>query len=188
MGTSTRTSGTSSWPTASTKVSSLEPLEPVETSPAMVPADAPSHSLRLLFPLPRLLLISPSSYSSYFASISSSFTSSPSPSFPLCMSSSSSNTSSFFSSSPLSASYPSISLFPLPPLYPLPLLHLVLLLPGFVQCLQCYYQSGCLYRLRALGERHNLDLTVGERRRPHWQEVVTAPEFQLFFCVVFFFL
>uniref|UniRef100_A0A7N6FJV7 Transmembrane protein 120A n=1 Tax=Anabas testudineus TaxID=64144 RepID=A0A7N6FJV7_ANATE len=27
-------------------------------------------------------------------------------------------------------------------------------------CLQCYYQSGCLYRLRALGERHNMDLTV----------------------------
>uniref|UniRef100_A0AAX7SVT7 Transmembrane protein 120A n=1 Tax=Astatotilapia calliptera TaxID=8154 RepID=A0AAX7SVT7_ASTCA len=33
---------------------------------------------------------------------------------------------------------------------------------SFVQCLQCYYQSGCLYRLRALGERHNMDLTVGE--------------------------
>lgn len=32
---------------------------------------------------------------------------------------------------------------------------------SFVQCLQCYYQSGCLYRLRALGERHNMDLTVG---------------------------
>uniref|UniRef100_A0AAR2LAS9 Transmembrane protein 120A n=1 Tax=Pygocentrus nattereri TaxID=42514 RepID=A0AAR2LAS9_PYGNA len=31
---------------------------------------------------------------------------------------------------------------------------------GFVQCLQYYYQSGCLYRLKALGERHNLDLTV----------------------------
>ncbi|XP_037323606.1 ion channel TACAN-like [Pungitius pungitius] len=31
---------------------------------------------------------------------------------------------------------------------------------NFVQCLQCYYQSGCLYRLRALGERHNMDLTV----------------------------
>uniref|UniRef100_A0A8C5FHK1 Transmembrane protein 120A n=1 Tax=Gadus morhua TaxID=8049 RepID=A0A8C5FHK1_GADMO len=26
--------------------------------------------------------------------------------------------------------------------------------------LQYYYQSGCLYRLRALGERHNMDLTV----------------------------
>uniref|UniRef100_A0A8C4E6I5 Transmembrane protein 120A n=1 Tax=Dicentrarchus labrax TaxID=13489 RepID=A0A8C4E6I5_DICLA len=33
---------------------------------------------------------------------------------------------------------------------------------SFVQCLQCYYQSGCLYRLRALGERHNMDLTVGK--------------------------
>uniref|UniRef100_A0AAR2KWI5 Transmembrane protein 120A n=1 Tax=Pygocentrus nattereri TaxID=42514 RepID=A0AAR2KWI5_PYGNA len=33
---------------------------------------------------------------------------------------------------------------------------------NFVQFLQYYYQSGCLYRLRALGERHNMDLTVGE--------------------------
>ncbi|XP_072247853.1 transmembrane protein 120A-A-like [Leuresthes tenuis] len=31
---------------------------------------------------------------------------------------------------------------------------------SFVQCLQCYYQSGCLYRLRTLGERHNMDVTV----------------------------
>ncbi|XP_069611569.1 transmembrane protein 120B isoform X3 [Ranitomeya imitator] len=30
-----------------------------------------------------------------------------------------------------------------------------------VQFLQYYYQSGCLYRLRALGERNHLDLTVG---------------------------
>jgi hypothetical protein len=35
---------------------------------------------------------------------------------------------------------------------------------GFVQFLQYYYQSGCLYRLRALGERHTMDLTVGESR------------------------
>lgn len=34
--------------------------------------------------------------------------------------------------------------------------------PGFVQFLQYYYQSGCLYRLRALGERHTMDLTVGK--------------------------
>uniref|UniRef100_A0A673AKD1 Transmembrane protein 120B n=1 Tax=Sphaeramia orbicularis TaxID=375764 RepID=A0A673AKD1_9TELE len=33
---------------------------------------------------------------------------------------------------------------------------------SFVQFLQYYYQSGCLYRLRALGERNQLDLTVGE--------------------------
>lgn len=33
--------------------------------------------------------------------------------------------------------------------------------PGFVQFLQYYYQSGCLYRLRTLGERNQLDLTVG---------------------------
>ncbi|XP_058269987.1 transmembrane protein 120A-like [Hemibagrus wyckioides] len=31
---------------------------------------------------------------------------------------------------------------------------------SFVQLLQYYYQSGCLYRLKALGERHNMDLTV----------------------------
>uniref|UniRef100_A0A8C9U580 Transmembrane protein 120B n=1 Tax=Scleropages formosus TaxID=113540 RepID=A0A8C9U580_SCLFO len=31
---------------------------------------------------------------------------------------------------------------------------------SFVQFLQYYYQSGCLYRLRALGERNHLDLTV----------------------------
>lgn len=41
------------------------------------------------------------------------------------------------------------------------------ILLGFVQCLQCYYQSGCLYRLRSLGERHNLDLTVGEINCPN---------------------
>jgi len=29
-----------------------------------------------------------------------------------------------------------------------------------VQIAQYYYQKGCLYRLRALGERHNMDLTV----------------------------
>lgn len=37
---------------------------------------------------------------------------------------------------------------------------------GFVQFLQYYYQSGCLYRLRALGERHTMDLTVGEWAGP----------------------
>ncbi|XP_031725027.1 transmembrane protein 120A-like isoform X1 [Anarrhichthys ocellatus] len=31
---------------------------------------------------------------------------------------------------------------------------------SFVQFLQYYYQSGCLYRLRALGEKHNMDVTV----------------------------
>lgn len=39
-------------------------------------------------------------------------------------------------------------------------------LAGFVQFLQYYYQSGCLYRLRALGERHNMDLTVGKPAFP----------------------
>jgi len=31
---------------------------------------------------------------------------------------------------------------------------------SFVQFLQYYYQRGCLYRLRALGESHNMDITV----------------------------
>ena len=31
---------------------------------------------------------------------------------------------------------------------------------SFVQFLQYYYQRGCLYRLRALGERHNMDVTA----------------------------
>jgi len=31
---------------------------------------------------------------------------------------------------------------------------------SIVQVAQYYYQKGCLYRLRALGERHNMDLTV----------------------------
>ncbi|KAM8828562.1 transmembrane protein 120B isoform 1-T1 [Spinachia spinachia] len=35
---------------------------------------------------------------------------------------------------------------------------------SFVQFLQYYYQSGCLYRLRTLGERNQLDLTVGKLR------------------------
>lgn len=31
---------------------------------------------------------------------------------------------------------------------------------GFVQCLQFRYQHGVLYRLKALGERHNMDITI----------------------------
>lgn len=31
-----------------------------------------------------------------------------------------------------------------------------------VQCMQYYYQMGCLYKLRALGERPSMDITVGE--------------------------
>ncbi|GFS02435.1 transmembrane protein 120A-like [Elysia marginata] len=31
---------------------------------------------------------------------------------------------------------------------------------GFVAVLQFYYQSGCLYRLRSLGESHEMDITV----------------------------
>lgn len=33
-------------------------------------------------------------------------------------------------------------------------------IPGFVQILQFRYQRGCLYRLRTLGERHNMDITI----------------------------
>uniref|UniRef100_H3BGS5 Transmembrane protein 120A n=1 Tax=Latimeria chalumnae TaxID=7897 RepID=H3BGS5_LATCH len=39
---------------------------------------------------------------------------------------------------------------------------------AFVQFLQYYYQSGCLYRLRALGERHNMDLTVAIEGFQSW--------------------
>lgn len=31
---------------------------------------------------------------------------------------------------------------------------------AFVQVLQYYYQKGCLYRLKALGQRHDMDITV----------------------------
>ena len=31
---------------------------------------------------------------------------------------------------------------------------------GFVQFLQFRYQQGCLYRLKALGERHDMDITI----------------------------
>jgi len=32
---------------------------------------------------------------------------------------------------------------------------------GLVQLMQYYYQCGSLYRLRALGERRTMDITVG---------------------------
>ncbi|TNM84494.1 hypothetical protein fugu_008672 [Takifugu bimaculatus] len=44
---------------------------------------------------------------------------------------------------------------------------------SFVQFLQYYYQSGCLYRLRTLGERHTMDLTVDECR---YANVTALPE------------
>ncbi|VDN27245.1 unnamed protein product [Gongylonema pulchrum] len=31
-----------------------------------------------------------------------------------------------------------------------------------VQLLQCRYQTGCLRRLRALGQRHSMDISVGK--------------------------
>jgi hypothetical protein len=36
-------------------------------------------------------------------------------------------------------------------------------LSGFVQVLQYYYQRGCLYRLRALGEKGEMDTTTGNK-------------------------
>uniref|UniRef100_H9G5E0 Transmembrane protein 120A n=1 Tax=Anolis carolinensis TaxID=28377 RepID=H9G5E0_ANOCA len=52
---------------------------------------------------------------------------------------------------------------------------------SFVQFLQYYYQSGCLYRLRALGERHNMDLTVGK-----WVKLVHVHNVY-YFCYPFVF-
>ncbi|XP_019952906.1 ion channel TACAN [Paralichthys olivaceus] len=52
---------------------------------------------------------------------------------------------------------------------------------SFVQFLQCYYQSGCLYRLRALGERHNMDLTVEGFQSWMWRGLTFLLPF-LFLC------
>nr|XP_046266319.1 ion channel TACAN isoform X3 [Scatophagus argus] len=52
---------------------------------------------------------------------------------------------------------------------------------SFVQFLQYYYQSGCLYRLRALGERHNMDLTVEGFQSWMWRGLTFLLPF-LFFC------
>ncbi|XP_071944238.1 transmembrane protein 120B-like isoform X2 [Antedon mediterranea] len=40
---------------------------------------------------------------------------------------------------------------------------------GFVQLLQYYYQSGCLYRLRALGEKRDMDITVEGFQQWMWR-------------------
>lgn len=37
---------------------------------------------------------------------------------------------------------------------------LFILYLSFVYIVQCYYQNGCLYRLRTLGKRHGMDITV----------------------------
>ena len=36
------------------------------------------------------------------------------------------------------------------------------LLTGVMYVMQYFYQKGALYRLRALGERHDMDITVGK--------------------------
>uniref|UniRef100_A0AAY3ZY29 Transmembrane protein 120A n=2 Tax=Denticeps clupeoides TaxID=299321 RepID=A0AAY3ZY29_9TELE len=51
---------------------------------------------------------------------------------------------------------------------------------NFVQFLQYYYQSGCLYRLRALGERHNMDITVEGFQSWMWRGLTFLLVFLLF--------
>lgn len=41
-------------------------------------------------------------------------------------------------------------------------LYIILHFSAFVQLLQYYYQKGCLYRLKCLGQRHDMDITVGK--------------------------
>lgn len=36
---------------------------------------------------------------------------------------------------------------------------------GFLYIVQFFYQKGALYRLRALGQRHEMDITVGKTDR-----------------------
>ncbi|KAM9793436.1 transmembrane protein 120B isoform 3-T3 [Syngnathus typhle] len=64
---------------------------------------------------------------------------------------------------------------------------------SFVQFLQYYYQSGCLYRLRALGERNQLDLTVEGFQSWMWRGLTFLLPFlffghfwQLYNCVSLF--
>lgn len=55
---------------------------------------------------------------------------------------------------------------------------------SFVQFLQYYYQRGCLYRLRALGERHRMDITAEGFQSWMWKGL----SFLLpFLCVAYFF-
>uniref|UniRef100_A0A665W7M6 Transmembrane protein 120B n=1 Tax=Echeneis naucrates TaxID=173247 RepID=A0A665W7M6_ECHNA len=51
---------------------------------------------------------------------------------------------------------------------------------SFVQFLQYYYQSGCLYRLRALGERNQLDLTVEGFQSWMWRGLTFVLPFLFF--------
>ena len=36
---------------------------------------------------------------------------------------------------------------------------------AFIQYLQYVYQKGCLYRLRSLGERNEMDITIDGKKR-----------------------
>uniref|UniRef100_A0A4W5Q5B8 Transmembrane protein 120A n=1 Tax=Hucho hucho TaxID=62062 RepID=A0A4W5Q5B8_9TELE len=51
---------------------------------------------------------------------------------------------------------------------------------SMVHCMQYYYQSGCLYRLRTLGERHNMDLTVEGFQSWMWQGLTFLLPFLFF--------
>uniref|UniRef100_A0AAZ3SK35 Transmembrane protein 120A n=1 Tax=Oncorhynchus tshawytscha TaxID=74940 RepID=A0AAZ3SK35_ONCTS len=51
---------------------------------------------------------------------------------------------------------------------------------SIVHCMQYYYQSGCLYRLRTLGERHNMDLTVEGFQSWMWQGLTFLLPFLFF--------
>uniref|UniRef100_A0AAY5KPL7 Transmembrane protein 120A n=1 Tax=Esox lucius TaxID=8010 RepID=A0AAY5KPL7_ESOLU len=57
---------------------------------------------------------------------------------------------------------------------------------SFVQFLQYYYQSGCLYRLRALGESHNMDLTFWQLYNGltlfRMAQLPECKEWQVFMC------
>ncbi|KAM3827806.1 transmembrane protein 120B-like [Vipera latastei] len=51
---------------------------------------------------------------------------------------------------------------------------------SFVQFLQYYYQSGCLYRIRALGKRNHLDLTVERFQSWMWRGLMFLLPFLFF--------
>lgn len=47
-----------------------------------------------------------------------------------------------------------------------------------IQFLQCQYQQGCLYRLRSLGERYDMDLTTeGEQPVPAFFSSFCVPSY-----------
>nr|KAG5690713.1 hypothetical protein BaRGS_022404 [Batillaria attramentaria] len=51
---------------------------------------------------------------------------------------------------------------------------------SIVYVLQYYYQSGCLYRLRCLGQRHTMDITVEGFMSWMWKGLVFLLPFLMF--------